>query len=103
MKKTIYLAFLFIALFLVSSCKKEVINCPNGKLRISSYSTNPYNIYIDGTFKVKLLGNTFVEYDLPQGEYTLKAEQVSGYLLFPTIKSEKVSIFGCKDTQWIFP
>ena len=103
MKKIIYLSFLLFTFLFISSCKKDIIVCPTGKIRISSNSTNPYNIYINGAFKVKLEGNKSVDYDLPEGEYTLKAEQISGYLLYPTIKTEKISIFGCKEVQWIFP
>jgi hypothetical protein len=105
MKKTIKLAFLFIAISFLS-CKKEVItvpSCPTGKIRLTSNSSNPYNLYIDGVLKNKVAGYAYIEYDLPEGSHTFKAEQVSGYVLYPTVKSSTIAIFGCKDTEWIFP
>lgn len=101
MKKVTTL-FLFIAVLAFVGCEKES-TCTTGTVRFTSTSTNPYNLYIDGVFKKQIPGNTFSEFDLTEGSHQVKAEQVSGFVLFPTIKEGTISVFGCKELEWIFP
>lgn len=81
---------------LLFSCKKETIdpNNPNGTIQsttgtlyFKNTQSDPYTIYLDGS-NVYLLssGNTSVGHTISSGTtHTLKAEQYSGYALYPTI------------------
>lgn len=56
-----------------------------GTIRFTNNSTNPYNVSIDGVAKGSVNGNTHVELKATKGFHTLKAEQASGYLVYPTV------------------
>ena len=99
-KVTILMIFLTMLPFI--ACKKEA-PCTTGTVRFTSTSANPYNLYIDGVFKKQIPGNTFSELELTEGSHQVKVEQVSGFILFPTIKEGVISVFGCQELEWIFP
>jgi hypothetical protein len=98
------LGFLLIlsTLLLTTACNKED-DCLTGKVRLTSLSDHPYDLYLDGAFSRRIQGNTFVEIDLIEGQHRAKVEQVSGYLLFPTVRETTLNVFGCKETEWVFP
>ena len=100
MKNLSIIALAFVA-FTLGSCKKE--KCDKGTVRMSNNSNELYNVYIDGTFKESLNGKTFKEYDLPEGTHQVKAVQQDGYLFFPTVKETTVNVYGCEETEFIFP
>jgi len=102
--------FAAVLLFLIASCTKEdaeKLECETeniGYVTITSTSDNPYDVYVDGSFEFRLQGNTFVDdYELSAGTHTLKAEQVSGYLIYPTIKEVTISMSHCDKKSWVFP
>jgi hypothetical protein len=101
MKKVTTLIF-FVAALAFIGCEKEP-SCTTGTVRFTSTSINPYSLYIDGDYQRQIPGNTFVEYELTEGTHQVKVEQVSGYLVFPTIKEGTLNVFGCKESEWIFP
>lgn len=97
------LSLVFIcSIILFCSCSKED-DCLSGTVRFSNTSDNPYNLFIDGTFQQEIPGNTFIELDLLEGQHSATAEQVSGYLLFPTIRETTLNVFGCQEIGWVFP
>ncbi len=102
MKKIRIFCFLFLTLAsasLFTSCSKLV----NGELRFSNNSANPYNCYVDGGFKFKLNGNNSKDIDVKEGEHTVRVEQVSGYLVYPTILNWNVTVQAGKAYSITFP
>lgn len=100
MKKLISPLLLIVTLF--TNCEKEP-ECTTGTVRFTCTSANPYDVFIDGKYEFQIPGNSFTERDLPEGNRQLKAVQVSGYLVYPTIKEYTMSVFGCQEHEWIFP
>lgn len=102
MKQFTFLLFL-TSLFLSSCSKDETESCNEATVRFSCTSSNPYNLYIDNVFQIQLKGGESKTYTIKEGTHKFYAEQVSGYLLFPTTKEENVAIFGCESYTWTFP
>jgi len=97
---------LFLTLIIVSllACSKdETEGCTKAQVRFTCISNNPYSLYIDGVYKTQVNGNSFVNYYLSEGNHTYKAEQVSGYILYPTVRNTTAYVTGCVDSEWIFP
>lgn len=97
---------LFLLLSMVFfSCDPDdgIIDCTKGTMRFTCTSFNPYRLYIDGSFETTIDGQTFYEVELLEGTHNYKMEQVSGYLLYPTIVNESSFIRGCKESEIIFP
>jgi len=99
-----------LTLFIISSCTKESaekLECESeniGYITITNTSDNPYNVYVNGTYVFRLQGNTFEDdYEVSVGTHTLKAEQVSGYLIYPTIRETTTIIVQCEKQSWVFP
>ena len=91
-----------ICIALLCSCNKED-ECLDATVRFTNNSSNPYNLFIDGVFQKEISGNTFFELDLLEGQHTASVEQVSGFILFPTIKETTLNVFGCQEIGWVFP
>lgn len=62
---------------------------PLGALKFINGSTNPYNVYVNGTLAITNMagGSTMYIYAVTPGSYTLRVIQQSGYVLTPTDKS----------------
>jgi hypothetical protein len=76
-----------------------------GTITVSNSSSNPYELYIDNTFKMQIPGKSITEeIRIYQGNNRkLYAKQVSGYLLFPTEKTEHFNVISCSDYSWQIP
>jgi archaellum component FlaF (FlaF/FlaG flagellin family) len=75
----------------------------SGTLTLTSTSSNPYRIFINGTAEIDLQGNATKSYILPEGTYTVRVLQLSGYILYPTDKTYSPSI-SCGNTTTVkFP
>lgn len=90
------------------SCSKDEPSCETyktGTVTISNSSSNPYNIYVDGAFKITLNGNSISEeIDLNEGNgRQLYAVQVSGYLFSPTERETTFNVLRCTDYTWQIP
>jgi hypothetical protein len=88
--------------FVLASCEKED-PCIMGTVRFTSLSANPYDLFIDNEFQARIQGQTFFEMKLSEGRHKAMVEQVSGYLLFPTKRETTLNVFGCQETEWVFP
>ncbi len=81
MKKLFSLIILCAAL----SCSKETIQ-PTGSILIVNNSSNPYDVFINGTFEINdMPGESAQSFEKkPTGSYSIRIKQVSGYLVYPT-------------------
>lgn len=100
--------FLFLSL---AGCSKDEMSqesCERNKtgtVTVSNSSSNPYDIYINGTYRLRLGGGQISEQiTLNEGNGTnLQAEQVSGFVLYPTIKQKQANIVRCSNYTWQIP
>lgn len=96
-----------LAMLIFSSCDKDETTpgggCSKGKLRYSNRSSNPYRIFLDGQYKADLNGGNFIEYDVNKGSHSVKAEQISGYAIYPTIRESSFFLDGCDSKEFLFP
>ena len=101
MKKSLSIILALSCILIISSCKKE--DCEKNKygtVSISNSSVNPYDIYVDGVYKMQISGRTISELKVDQGDNReLYAIQVSGYLFFPT---EVYKIMNVNDLLRLF-
>jgi len=109
MKKQLFTAFMLLAITFYG-CEKESNNnddanpiCTSGELTISNSSSNPYSIKVNGLYKAIVQGGSVNEFSINVGFHSLKAEQVSGYVLYPTIVESTVTIEGCEKYAWQIP
>ena len=104
MKKHFFILLISLSVvsLLETSCSKEEI-CALGVVRFTNTSSNPYNLFINGLFETQLAGNSFIELNFPEGQYAARVEQVSGFLLFPTVVQKNLTVFGCDEIEWVFP
>ena len=59
-----------------------------GTLAFSNTSTNPYDVYVNGTVQItNMAGGTTKNLIVPVGAYTIRVLQKSGYLISPTDKT----------------
>lgn len=102
MKKIALLAALALSL---GSCSKNDISnsTTSGKIRFSNTSDNPYEIFISGSSQGTLSGNKFKSFVKDKGPYTLKAKQLSGYVLYPTVRELDIDLEAGKEIEFVFP
>lgn len=101
------LAFLF-SLVLISCSKDDDDGgggnpCTTADVRIVNNSSNPYYLYVNGSYNSSMQGNTFTDLTLNEGSYNFKVEQISGFLFYPTIKEWSINLVGCQDRTLTFP
>lgn len=99
--RSILISFFVLCLFSLG-CSLDELDT-TGTVRFSNNSSNPYILYINGQSKGEYSGGSWRNVDLEEGTYTLKAEQVSGYLLFPTIKNGQLKVDAGDYLEWSFP
>jgi hypothetical protein len=100
------LLLLILLLGVFAGCTKDSVDlpdCTKATVRFNNLSINPYNVYVDGTFRAKLDGNKYKDFELSAGDHVAKVEQVSGYLLFPTVYNWNFTLVGCNDISYSFP
>lgn len=75
-----------------------------GLITFTNNSNNPYNIYVDNVYVARITGGYKQSFNVSAGQHTLKCEQVSGYLMYPTVKSVTMNVPRCSNNQsWTFP
>lgn len=102
--KALITAIIISALF---SCEKES-ECEAEKIStitISNSSPHPYDFYVDDVHQIRLGGNQISqEITINEGNSRkLYAEQVSGYLIYPTTKTNYFNVLRCSDYSWQIP
>lgn len=82
----------------------NIILNPYGNLSLTSTSSNPYKIFINGTYQFDMNGGATVTLtNLPVGAISVRVLQISGYIISPTDKTYNGTI-GCSQTlQVTFP
>lgn len=75
-----------------------------GTLKLKSNSTNPYKIYINGTYEFDVEGGeTTYSFYRPTGSYSIRVLQKSGYLIYPTDITYTGTINCGSNFEVIFP
>lgn len=110
MKKLFLIPFFVLAII---SCQPEIednrTECQKenaGYFAFDNNSKDAYDIFVNGTYYKQMPGNTYttkwIKY--PAGKsYTIKVQQVSGYLFTPTVKSYNVTLNQCDEKTISFP
>lgn len=110
--KTKIILNIFLCTCILFSCKKENIQPNNGNgsssttgtLYFKNNQSDPYIIYLDNS-NIGLLqsGNTSSGYTVTSGiSHTVKAEQYSGYLLYPTVFNGTATLNPGGSVTWDF-
>ena len=68
---------------------------------IVNQSSNPYYIYINGTFKKELPGGYNTTWTVKLGQYNIKAVQKSGYFFDPTINYRTITLTTESEVQTV--
>ena len=109
MNRILSMVFLFAVLV---ACKKDpqeaqLSECLNSNIGYVSFfceSSNPYNIYIDGSFKFTVSGNSVkIDYPVSAGDHYFKMVQKSGFAIYPTIRESDLFVKVCKHYSFTFP
>ena len=73
----------------ISASITNTVTCvisSTGFIEFINNSTDPYSLYINGTYEFDLAGGYYQIFNYyPVGSYTLKVVQVSGYAIYPTV------------------
>jgi len=111
-----YLSFavitaLFVAIFF--SCKPEEPDnrtaCQKknvGYMAFQNKSNDAYDIFINNEYFKQQPGNSYMQQyaEFPAGRaYVIKVQQVSGYILYPTVKTYNVTLNQCDQKNIVFP
>lgn len=112
MRKTILTSVL--AVIMLAGCKKDEPQAPLtecqkeniGYIAFYNNSNDAYDIWIDKDYLKQQPGNSYTKnyYKLPAGRaYSIKVQQVSGYIFTPTVKTYNVTINQCDEKKITFP
>lgn len=73
--------------------KINVIINGKGSIKLTSTSSNPYRIYVNGQQNVDMPGKSSYEIkNLTEGAYSVRVLQLSGYVFIPTDQTYNVSL-----------
>lgn len=109
MKNRIIIPILFF-LLIMASCKKEnpqptqPAAPASGTIYFKNTQSDPYIIYLDGSnMGILTPGNTSSAYSVtPNIGHTVKAEQYSGFVLYPTIFTDALTLNPGAAVTWAF-
>jgi hypothetical protein len=101
MKFRVFSFLLFFSALLAVECSKDEFG--SGSVKFINKSANPYKLSINGASKGEISGGSSKIIELDVGTYALKAEQVSGYILYPTIKNGEITVRRGDFLEWSFP
>ncbi len=89
------------------SNQKNVSVCVLGKtgtLKFTNLSSNPYDVYINGTLTIQNMpGGAVRQYLAPAANYSIRVLQKSGYILYPTDKTYTGAVTCGLTLTTIFP
>lgn len=72
-----------------------------GSLRIANNHLDYYNVYVGGVYKGNTLTSITVD-NLQSGYYPIRAEQTTGYVLYPTVYNGGATVQDCMLTTVSF-
>ncbi len=73
-----------------------------GEVSVSNTQSDPYKVYVNGGYKQLVSSKSKTSFDLSPGTYTIKLEQSSGYVLYPTVYTKSVTINQCRTSYCSF-
>jgi hypothetical protein len=91
MKKLIIIAALLLTF---SACKKDDTEPPQPTtaiLNITKYPVDSYKLEINGTFR-QFIKEFKTEIEVPPGNYSIRFEQFTGYIIWPDVQERQVSV-----------
>lgn len=74
-----------------------------GEVTFVNRSSNPYRIAVNGTDVVDIPGGRQATYYLRAGSQALRATQISGFVVFPTVVNQNVNVTNCGTFSFVFP
>lgn len=93
---TLLLALLALLSSFFVSCKDDIINpdqvSTTGTVSFINNSSNPYNIFINDSYEFQMNGESYRDRTMSVGYYIIRVEQVSGYVLYPTVQTYSVNL-----------
>lgn len=72
----------------------------------NAYNNNidPYFLYVNGTLKATVPGYTYLSVtNTASGYYSMHWVQASGYLIYPTVYDNSVTVYDCNTTSCTIP
>lgn len=112
MKYLRYSLFTLTLSLVLFSCKKEDIvkavnpDCETkryGIVKVKSESKNKYNVTIGLSHKFDLPGYSSDSRNVSEGTVVITATQLEGYVIYPSVYKETVTVNPCGSYSWTFP
>lgn len=102
------LVTLLLAVILFAACTKKeegagTTPCLDGTIHFVNSSVNPYNIEIDNKPVSEIAKYSMLDHTVFNGTYYIKATQVSGFKVTPTVREYYVTIKGCDTISVVIP
>lgn len=107
MKKA--LGFLLLSVILTTGCTKVDENakpadpCASGTIKFINNTLSPYKLYINDKFVKEQGKKSVYDHTAFSGSYTVKVEQVSGFIVYPDVREYSIKLAGCKTETVVIP
>ncbi|NLB64051.1 MAG: hypothetical protein GX801_08100 [Fibrobacter sp.] len=108
-KKPVFIFISILFLLALSSCEITVVDnstrdCETygyGYVTVDNKTSDPYDVYLDGYREFTIQGRTSKEIEVDEGTAYFEAEQLSGYLLWPTEIDKRINVKACSEYDFI--
>lgn len=74
-----------------------------GTIQFINNSQNPYDVFVDGTHVFQQSGKTTRDHSVSAGSHKVKVQQVSGYVLYPTVKEYEPNVTASENIVVSYP
>ena len=98
----IFKVLLFTCFILLFACGKDE-NESNGSIRLTSNSSNTYQVEINNNNRGTISGMSFSDYSLAPGSYEIVLTQLEGFVLYPTVVTYNTSLTAGEKQEFLFP
>lgn len=112
-------AFIFLLILFIAGCQKEETTPPNnnppvdnrplceknnqGEMTLFSGKSNPYKVYVGGDYKGTVAAyGSFALKNVASDCYSVRIEQASGFIVYPTVYNANICVLQCKNTEYSF-
>ena len=108
MRKIKFIGLIIVAVALFG-CKKPLTECQQeniGYMAFENNSKDAYDIFINNSYLMQMPGNSYTKHynPFPAGKaYKIVVQQVSGYIVYPTVKTYNITLNQCDQKDVIFP